>query len=237
MPLQDPDETLVALFKNHAQMNEAKSVAAGRPIFDEMEVVEIRSPGSRDFKVFPATAVSHWQVNPYTTEQTQITYAERFAHQYRQFKARSAQTKSGTPLEHAPFMSAGKVAEMRAMNIYTVEAMAAVDGQELKNLGTGGRELKNAAIEYIAEAKTNVAPNLQMQAELEQLRARNAILEEDLLHVKSKQSAIESEFENMDLAQLREFITTNTGQAPLGSMNKKTLIRMAIECRPDKVAA
>ena len=225
MARRDPDEALVALFKNHASLNNAKSTQEGRPIFDDIEVVEIRSPGSKDFKVFPATAFSHWETSPYTGEQSKVTYAERFRHQYQQFRSKSAQTKSGTPLEYVPFMTEGKRAEMRAQNIYTVEALAAIDGAELKN----------AAMEYMAEPKS-AAPNLQLQNELEQLRARNAILEEDLAGKKAREANAESEFEGMQLDELREFITTNTGQAPHGSLNRKTLVRMANECRPDKAA-
>jgi hypothetical protein len=40
----------------------------------------------------------------------------------------------------------------------------------------------------------------------------------------------------MDLPQLREYIATHTGQAPMGNLNKKNLIRMAVECRPAKAA-
>ena len=235
MARRDPDEALVALFKNHASPNNAKSIEAGRPIFDDIEVVEIRSPGSKDFKVFPATAFSHWETDPHTGEQTKVTYAERFRHQYQQFRAKTAQTKSGTPLDYAPFMSEGKRAEMRAQNIYTVEALAAIDGAELKNLGTGGRELKNAAMEYMAETKST-APNLQLQNELEQLRARNAILEEDLAAKKAREAQINGEFEGMEPQELRDYIATHTGHVPHGSLNKKTLVRMATECRPDKAA-
>jgi hypothetical protein len=236
MARQDPDDVLVALFKNHASLNEVKSREEGRPIYDDIEVVEIRSPGSRDFKVFPANAFSHWQTHPHTGEQTKVTYAERFVHQYQQFKRHAAQTKSGTPLDYVPFLSEGKRAELRAQNIYTIEALAAIDGQELKNLGLGGRDLKNAAAEYIADTKANIAPNMQLQAELEQLRARNAVLEEDAIARKEIAKRIEAEFEEMDLTQLREYITTHTGQAPMGSLNKKNLVRMAVECRPNRAA-
>ena len=119
--------------------------------------------------VFPAMAFSHWKNDPETGEQTKVTYAERFMRQYRQFKAMAAQTKSGTPLAHAPFLTEARRAELRAQNIYTVEALADIDGQELKNLGTGGREMKNKAMEYIAESKTQ-APNMAAAAELEALQ-------------------------------------------------------------------
>jgi hypothetical protein len=235
MAFRDPDDANVALFKQHPLPNEARSRAEGRPIFDDMEIVEIRTPGSRDVKVFPATAFSHWEPDPETGGLKKVSYAERFSRQYQQFKRRDLQTKSGTPLDYVPFLSEGKRSELRALNIYTVEALAAVDGQELKNLGAGGREWKNAAMEYIAAGKA-AAPNLQMEAELASLRARNAVLEDDLQIKKTMQQRIEAEFEEMDLPQLREYIATHTGQAPMGNLNKKNLIRMAVECRPAKAA-
>jgi len=235
---RDPDDVLVVLFKHLAQENPIKSLEAGRPIYDDIEVCEIRAPGSKDVKVFPATAFTRWIDDPFTGRQTKQSYAERFPHQYRQFKSHAAQTKSGTPLEHAPFLTEGKRAELRAQNVYTVEQLADIEGAELKNLGISGRELKNAAVEYIETGKS-AAPSMKMMAELEALRARNAVLEEDLQAKKNRPSSVEEEFEAMSLDQLREFITTNTGQTPMGNianMNKKTLVRMAMDCRPEKVA-
>jgi len=234
---RDPDDVLVVLFKYFAKENEAKSLEAGRPIFDDLEVCEIRAPGSRDVKVFPATSFSRWLDDPHTGRQVKQTYAERFAHQYRQFKAQATQTKSGTPLEHAPFLSEGKRAELRAQNVYTVEQLAAIEGTELKNLGPFGREMKNKAEEYIAEGKSS-APNRQMLAELEALRARNAVLEEDMQAKHKNADDAEGEFAQMDLDQIREYITVNSGQEPIGAknMNRKTLVRLAANLRPEKVA-
>ena len=236
--LRDPDEVLVVLFKHQAFPNDDKSLAAGRPIFDDLEVCEIRAPGSKEVKVFPATFFSRWVDDPFTGQQRKQSYAERFKHQYQQFKADAAQTKTGTPLELAKFLTDGRRAELRAQNIYTVEVLAAVEGAELKNLGPGGREMKNAATEYIEAGKTS-APNKMLQAELEALKARNAILEEDMAAKKAREASDPDEpgeFAGMSLAQIREFITVNTGQAPLGSMNRKTLVRMAATARPEQVA-
>lgn len=234
MPMKDPDDALVAIFKHHAHPNEAKSLIAGRLICDDIEVVEIRSPGNKNTVVVqPATAVSHWSVDPNTGGQVKVTYAERFQRQYQQFKMQVAQTKSGTPLSHAPFLTEGRRAELRALNIYTVEALATLDGQELKNIGIGGRDLKNAAIEYIEETKAT-APSKQLVAELEALRAKNAVLEEDLAAANANK--VDTEFETMTLEQLRDYITANTGHAPHGSYNRKVLLRMAMDARPEKAA-
>ena len=205
--MPDPDANLLVLFRNHANPNEAKSNAAGRLICDDMEVVDIRRPGARDFATFPATAFSHWATDPHTNGQIKVSYAERFSRQYQQFKMQSAQTKSGTPLSHAPFLSEARRAELKALNIYTVEQLASIDGQELKNLGPGGREMKNGAASFIADSMKSV-PNLQLQAELEALKAQNSVLQEDIEMLKNGKA--DSEFDGMSLEQMRDYITAQT---------------------------
>ena len=228
---QDPDASVVALFKTIARKNETESIKQNRPVFDDFDVCELRYPGSKNVGVYPATGFSHWIVSPIDGSQQAISYAERFKRQYQQFKAESVQTKSGTPLDYGRFLTEARRAELRAQNIYTIEALAAIDGAELKNLGMNGRDLKNKAQEYLEEARAG-APNTQMLSELEALRAKNALLEEDIRAIKDRTTTEftptrEDRFDGMNLDELREFVTTNTGQAPLGSMNRKTLIRLA----------
>ena len=100
------DDKLVVFFKQQAVPNDGKSAAAGRPIYDDMEVVEIRGTGKRDTSIQPATMHSHWGVDQQTGFQRSVTYAERFSRQYRQYKEHQTQTISGTPLTHAPFVNA-----------------------------------------------------------------------------------------------------------------------------------
>jgi len=230
---RNPDDNLVATFQMGTKKNEALSAAEGRPIYDDIEECHVRWPGSRNWQPFPATGFSHWAVDPASGEQVKVTYAERFAHQYRQFKALQQQTKTGTPLDHAPFLTEGQRAGLRAQNIYTVEQLVALDGQELKNIGPNGREWKNRAQEYLAESKGN-APGAQLAAELEALRARNAVLEED--NEALKKTGGEGQFRDMTEDQIREYITTNTGHAPTGNLNRKTLVRMAMDARPNRAA-
>ncbi len=66
MPATDPDASIIALFKHAAILNEAKSVKENRPIYDDIEVCEIRFPGRKDWQPFPALAVSHWATDPFT---------------------------------------------------------------------------------------------------------------------------------------------------------------------------
>jgi hypothetical protein len=232
---QDPDAAIVALFRNGTVKNEAKSAEAGRPIFDDREECQLRYPGSKNVGVYPATGFSHWATDPHSGEQVKVTYAERFQRQYRQFKEHSTQTKIGTPLTEVTFLTEARRAELRALNIYTVEALAAIDGLELKNLGFNGRELKNQAVEYIEDAKVK-APTTQMIAELEALRARNILLEEDNGRLKeyvlpSDPNSPDDDFSGMSLQQLRDYVTTNSGQVPQGASNRRTLVRMARELK------
>lgn len=235
---RDPDAGLVAVFKNYAQRNVAKSAQAGRPIFDDIEIVEIRFPGSQAMSAFPATAITDWINDPYSGAVTPRTYAERFARQYQQFKAQVQQTKEGTPLDYVAFLTEGRRAELRALNLYTVEALAQLDGQELKNIGQGGRELKNQATEYLENAK-RIAPSTQLQAELEAMRARNQVLEDDnkALAARAKlETSGDDMLDAMTDTQLKDYIGTQTGARPQGAPARKTLLRMALDARP-KVAA
>ena len=245
MPInQDPDANVVALFKMLAIKDEPESIKQGRPIFEDVEACELRYPGSKNVGCFPATSFSHWAKDADGTPY-KMTYAERFRRQYQQFKAQAVQTKAGTPLTYAMFLTEARRAELRAQNIYTVEQLADIDGIELKNLGMGGREFKNKAQEYLEEARRG-APNSQMIAELEAMRAKNALLEEDLQSIKSRAAndlqsqapSSDDKFSGMDMQQLCDFVTTNTGQEPIGAakMNRKTLERLARNAISTKVA-
>jgi hypothetical protein len=211
----DPDAKIVVIFKNMAAKNEGKSTEAGRPIYDDIEVCELHYPGSKNFGVYPSTAFSHWVDGP-DGDRIKLTYAERFKRQYQQFKAQAQQTTTGTPLAYATFLTEGKRAELRALNVYTIEALAAV--------------------EYLENAKVH-AVDTRLVAELEALRSKNALMEEDIQRLKESRREPDEEpgadqFDNMSNEQLREFIAENTGQAPIGNTARKTLVRMARQAQP-----
>lgn len=238
--IRDRDGALVPLFKHVALENTRKTAAEGRKIFDDVEIVEIRVPGSRDVKVFKANDLwNEWHHDPYTGEQHKITYAQRFPHQYRQFVEKQAQTVTGTPLQEVPFLTEAWKAMLRSQNIYIIEQLAAIDGEPLKNLGPGGRELKNRAAEYIAQSRT-AAPGMREQADREADRVRMQILEEDNELLKKKladmmpakrDAGSETRFEDMSDERLIEWITTAMGTVPKGNNDRKTLLRMAADAR------
>ena len=250
--MRDPNNGAIAFFRMHAIQNMAKTAEMGRPIFDDIEVCEIRTPGHKDVKVFPATGFTMWVDDMVTGGQVPLTYAERFSHQYRQFKQSQHQTTEGTPLQYLPFLTEARRAELRALNVYTCEQLADLDGAELKNLGLGGRDLKHKAIDWLESARKN-EPNLALANEIEALRLKNEVLVADLtalrerlndkevgdkspappapveVHPDTSRHPLDAQFDDMTTDQIRQLVAERTGQAPVGAVPRKTLVRMARE--------
>lgn len=228
--MADNADLLVPIFRIHTMRNEAKSKLAGRPIFDEMEVCEIRMAANKQtVGVFPAHEV--WRTAMTADEIPEdITYAMRFPEQYKKFKAGEAQAMSGTPLEELSFVTAGKRLELKALNIYTAETLAALDGQPLKMLGMGGRELKQQAEAYIAKASGS-ADVTRLAAENVSLQAQLTAMQEDIARLHAAKSAeppaSSSEFAAWESGDLKEWIKNKTGKSVRGNPSHATLVGMA----------
>lgn len=166
----------VVRFRMHTEPDPAATKKAGRPIWKEYEVVEIRFPANKQtVHVAPAHEVFKQAKDEYG-EMMPVTYAIEYAEQYRKFKANEIQDQSGTPLSELPFMTQAKRLEMKALNIHTAEQLAALDGQPLKMLGMGGRELKNQAQAFLdlaagsADVTKLAADNVDLRAQIADMR-------------------------------------------------------------------
>lgn len=228
-------DLVVPHFKTLSIRNEAKSKEAGRPIFDEMEVVEVRLAGNNLVRpVFPAHDVWTKRQNEYGDWQD-VTYAERWSEQYKKFKEGRTQTVSGTPLDELPFLTAAKRSELKALSIYTAEALAELDGNQLKTLGQGGRELKTQAQAYLDNA-TGSAKVVQMATEIAELKAMVAALSGDKA-APTTNPVEASPFNDMPDDELKQYLKDVTGQTPRGNPSHETLVRMAMEAERQKDAA
>lgn len=153
------DEQLTPTFFSHPVRDEEASKKAGRPIYKDVDHVKIRIAGNKyTIGVFPAIAtwMTKKQMTEYGEEEVKITYADRFNKQYLEYKAGDQQSFAGTPLSELPFLTEGKRRELKAIHVNTAESLAMIDGQPLKMLGPGGRELKNQALAYMEQAKAGV---------------------------------------------------------------------------------
>lgn len=217
------DALVVPRFYIHTTENKAKSKQAGRPIFDDMEVVEVRFAGNRQtVSVFPAHAVCGERQDE-DGDTHKMTYAERWPDQYKRFKAKSQQIAEGTPVDELPFLTQAKRSELKALSIYTAEALAALDGTELKNLGQGGRDLKNQAQAYLDNAAGS-ADVTKMAAQIAELTQLVAELRSD-----KPQGSTVSEFESWTDQQIKDWIEEKISERPKGNPSHATLVKRADE--------
>lgn len=163
------DNKLFAVFYHGTEVNQAKSLEAGRPVHDDIALVKIIVPGQKDSVVAKATH----------------EYQARFPKQWAQFQAKADQIGSGTPLTELSWLTMAQVADMKAMNIHTVEQMAGMaDSSAHAFMGFHG--MRDRARTYL-EAAAGQAPLLKLQAELDALKAQNAEMAALLKQVEANQ--------------------------------------------------
>lgn len=142
------DITVTPVFRMMEIENIPKSEEQGTMVKELHEVVQVRFAGSNNYSpIFPANAF--WQREGNNI----ITYAERWADQYRQFKSNAPQEARGTPLEMLRNLgiTPEQLSLCRAMKIYSIEAISVLEGDNLKNLGMSGNSLKAMAKQYIED--------------------------------------------------------------------------------------
>ena len=151
-----------------AQVEDKKaSRKAGRPIFVDQERIEYRFAANRHFNFHDLAHGFHEM-----KENEVVTHAMRFPEAYRKFKETGGNEAVGTPLQNLPGLTAVQISTLKALAVYTVEALASLEGQQLKNLGPNGHVLKQSAQKYLAAAggRTEMSDVLK---ELAALKAQN----------------------------------------------------------------
>lgn len=145
------DKKLYVQFYLRAVMNNFKSSQEGRPIFDEQDYIRIIVPGDKN-----------------TIIDTKVTpeYASRFASQYEKYKRNQSQSVTGTPLEVWPQMTVGQVAELKAMNVHTVEQLAELPDNLAQRI-MGSHDLRRRAKTFL-DAAAGEAASTKLEAELAQ---------------------------------------------------------------------
>jgi hypothetical protein len=204
-----------------AKINEEPIVT---PFFFEhegRECVEVRIAGERNFRpIFPVDSLWERQGN------LELTYADRWPDEYAAFKAGEQQVANGTDLNMVPGLGPDRIAELRALNIYTVESLAAIDGRNIKALGGNGYKLKQLAEEFLTK-RPQFVPN----EELEALRARIAELEAQKTATApawdktGSEMAGPSDDQRTD-EELKQAIAAKTGKRPQGNPNRGSLLSM-----------
>lgn len=160
-PNADPDAGVFPRFYVQAMPDGKRTQEEGRPIFRDVEMIEIRIAGDK-------LNIIDTKVND--------DHRHRWPQHYAAFKAGQKVAVEGTPVDEWPILTASKVAELKALNIFTVESLAELPDTGLAKMGMGARELQNKAKAYLEAAKggavTNrlVQENERMRLELDMLK-------------------------------------------------------------------
>lgn len=168
-------------FYNGKARNETATLNAGRPIYDDVEMIRIRWAGNtkNEFHA-PATDRSDRPVvDPATNDKYWPAWKDHpdFKAAYEAFKQGQAIAASGTPIEEWPTLTEAKRAELKAINIHTVDQLANLDPAGMKRLGIEGPELKAKAKAYLDRAagaavdERHAQERAEMQRQIDELKA------------------------------------------------------------------
>lgn len=223
---------VVPFFYIQAVEDPAASKAAGRPIFVDQEFVEYRFAGNRFLNLhFPAHAM-HERVDG-----EDITHAMRWPAQYAEFKQSGVNQIAGTPLEELTFLTNAERSELKALKIYTAEALAQMDGPTLKVLAGKGYRYKEQAEAYLNQSN-GAAGVAKLVAEMEAMRAELAALKAEPQAPYTPEAAPDDGDLRTD-DELREAIRAlNNGKLPQGRPSRKVLqgILRDLEAAQDQAA-
>lgn len=215
---ENNEHLLTPYFRYQTIENVPQSELRGEPVMDTVEVVEIRIAGDKNFA--PVKLVTEmWKRDGHIVR----TYAERWPEQYAQFLQGAAQEASGTPLELLkPYgMSDAHLSLCRALKIYSIEALYAIQGNAVKNLGMQGNALKEMADHYMADRAKGTDTELELAA----LRAEIAALKATVIP-----AIVEPVPDGaMSDDQMKDRIAELVGARPRGNPSTETLKRLLEE--------
>ena len=156
------DDTLAVRFFSHPRQNEAKSQEEGRPIFEDVDYIEIMQPGNKDSIVRrPATPMD----------------IQRFARHYEAYKARTGEEiLEGTPLKEWGLLTGAQCAELEFMNIKTVEQLAGVSDSNAQNM-LGVMALRQKAQDYLEASKESATIEALAEAKRENEKLQETVAE------------------------------------------------------------
>lgn len=164
---QTENASITPVFYTEVVQDVVATRLAGRPIMVEEDRVEYRIAGNRNF-------VPHFQAHEFHewVEGEQVTHAMRWPNEYRKFKETGGNVSKGTPLQNLPGLTPVQISTLKALAVFSIEALASMEGRELKNLGPGGHSMKQAAQKYLSAAGGRTEMKTVME-ELAALKAQN----------------------------------------------------------------
>lgn len=232
VPIDTREITITPVFRYETIEDVPASEREGRLVMKTVEVVEVRFAGSKLYSpVFPATGF--WKREGHKT----VTYAERWADQYRAFLDGRPAEAEGTPLEMLkPYgISDAQLSLCRALKIYSVEALHHLEGTPLKSLGMSSNDLKAMAGKFMqdrlrgADQSDEIA---KLRAEIEALKAGSVPADEKAELAKVDGLTVQADDDARKKA-LKDEIEAITQVRPRGNPSIETLEKMLSDVKQD----
>jgi hypothetical protein len=164
--IERTDACLGVRFFWHELLNEERTKEAGIPKYDQIEMVEIVTPGSRDRL--------HRKVNDMDKM--------RFKDRYKSFIELANEKMDGTPLNQFPFISVGEIRELEYFNVYTGEQLVNMPDGNIEKLGVNGRDLIKKVNAFMQMAK-DTAVVARMTDENESLKREMDLMKEQMSQI------------------------------------------------------
>jgi hypothetical protein len=149
-------------FLNVYNENRDKSLAAGRPVFDEVPSISIQWPGMDE-----------------TVRRIEPRDIEEYPEKYQAFMRGNEPVESGTPLAEWPLMSGAAMRELQYLGFKTVEQLAEANDDVKRRLGPLAKFIKLAK-EWLDASSSTQADVVKLKQQLEKEQSRTAKLEERL---------------------------------------------------------
>ena len=176
----NPDSALVVKFHRVAVQQPYQTNKQGRPIFEDVDFIQIFTPGN--------------QLNIIDTP-VRVEHRKRFPVQWANYIATQGTGDQivGTPVTAWPFLTASQAEEFKAVKFFTVEQIANASDGQLQSLGMIGggnpHTIRDRAKAYLAAA-SGTAPVESQAAELAETKAKLAEMEKTLAMLTAQQNGM-----------------------------------------------
>lgn len=151
----NPDSLLVARFYKRAIKDNYKSLQEGRPIFMDVNYVEIMTPGGNLNIVDVPVRAEH---------------KIRFPREWAIFQnSQSDEQIIGTRVDEWPLVTRAQAEELKGAKFFTVEQIAGASDEQMQRLGMAAQMLKQKAVAFLAKANDTA----QTQKQVEELAKRD----------------------------------------------------------------
>jgi hypothetical protein len=172
MPTINEDRPPYVSFETVAEEDRAGTISAGHYAAKDVDYAFITPQGSKDR--IPRK-VDEWfeALKKQVTEgRFKAEWLAAYEAQYKAWKAGQETPLNGSPITNWPAVSPAQVRALQAARLLTIEDLAVANEEALRQLGMGGRALKQRAIDWLSAAQDTG----KAAEELTALKANNADL-------------------------------------------------------------